>query len=99
MRPKPYHGWYIVLCALLVELFGWGLGFYGPGVYLYFLQQKNGWYTSVIESAVTAYSLSGALLLAGVGELFERFGPRVVVPVAPFAMHGVVSLIPLVREP
>src|SRR3546814_7027881 len=75
MRPKPYPGCYIVLCAFLVALFGCGLGFYGPGVYLYFLQQQNGWSTSLIASAVTAYNLSGARLLAGVVQFFVRFGP------------------------
>ena len=29
-----YHGWLVVAAAFLVALFGFGLGFYGPGVYL-----------------------------------------------------------------
>jgi len=29
-----YHGWFVVVAAFFVALFGFGLGFYGPGVYL-----------------------------------------------------------------
>lgn len=32
-RAAIYHGWYVVACAFLVALAGWGFGFYGPGVY------------------------------------------------------------------
>jgi hypothetical protein len=27
----PYHGWLVVAAAFLVALYGFGLGFYGPG--------------------------------------------------------------------
>jgi len=30
----PYHGWLVVAAAFLVALYGFGLGFYGPGIYL-----------------------------------------------------------------
>jgi len=28
----PYHGWLVVAAAFLVALYGFGLGFYGPGI-------------------------------------------------------------------
>ena len=38
IRKKPtlllYHGWLVVGAAFLVALYGFGLGFYGPGIYL-----------------------------------------------------------------
>ena len=36
-RPRGaglYHGWVVVAAAFFVALFGFGLGFYGPGIYL-----------------------------------------------------------------
>ena len=33
-----YHGWLVVAAAFLVAMFGFGLGFYGPGIYLVGLQ-------------------------------------------------------------
>ena len=98
MRTAPFHGWYVVLCAFLVALFGWGLGFYGSGVYLHYLHERHGWASSTIAGAVTVYYLLGAVLLAFVGNAFERFGPRVVVTVASLAMTGGVALIPIVAE-
>jgi hypothetical protein len=32
--PPLYHGWLVVAAAFLFALYGFGLGFYGPGVYL-----------------------------------------------------------------
>ena len=28
-KPRPYHGWWVVLCCFVIALYGWGLGFYG----------------------------------------------------------------------
>jgi hypothetical protein len=37
-----YHGWQIVAAAFVVALFGFGLGFYGPGIYLVALKARHG---------------------------------------------------------
>jgi hypothetical protein len=42
----PYHGWLVVAAAFLVSLYGFGLGFYGPGIYLVALNTLHGWPTS-----------------------------------------------------
>jgi hypothetical protein len=31
---RLYHGWLVIAAAFLVALHGFGLGFYGPGIYL-----------------------------------------------------------------
>ena len=36
-----YHGWLVVAAAFLVALFGFGLGFYGPGIYLVALKAAS----------------------------------------------------------
>src|SRR5438128_1094749 len=52
-RRSVYHGWRVVAAAFLIAFFGWGIGFYGPGIYLVALQARNGWPTAMISSAVT----------------------------------------------
>ena len=89
-----YRGWLIVAAAFFVAMFGFGLGFYGPGIYLVALKARHGWSTEEISSAITAYYILGAgLLLLIVGPLFDRWGARPVVTIGTVAMAcGVVSL-------
>jgi hypothetical protein len=47
----PYHGWLVVAAAFLVALYGFGLGFYGPGIYLVALKALHGWPTLELSSA------------------------------------------------
>jgi len=94
-----YHGWLVVGAAFFVALFGWGLGFYGPGIYLVALQDRNGWPTAAISSAITAYYLLGATLVFFAGTIFERLGVRRVVTTGTVAMACGVVLLTLVSEP
>jgi len=79
-RPRGaglYHGWLVVAAAFFVALFGFGLGFYGPGIYLVALKARHGWSIAELSSIITTYYVLGAsLLFCGVGSLFERYGPR-----------------------
>ena len=93
MRSAVFYGWYIVAVCFLIALFSWGLGFYGPGIYLIELQTSHGWSTSLISSAVTAYYLVGATLTVFIGDAFARLGPRRVVLLGVAALGmGVVGL-------
>src|SRR5712691_10352343 len=94
-----YHGWLVVGAAFFVALFGWGLGFYGPGIYLVALQDRNGWSTAAISSAITAYYVLGATLVFFAGTIFERLGVRRVVTTGTVAMACGVVLLTLVSEP
>jgi MFS family permease len=89
-----YRGWLVVAAAFLVAMFGFGLGFYGPGIYLVALKARHGWSTEEISSAITAYYILGAgLLFLVVGPLFDRWGARPVVTIGTVAIAcGVVSL-------
>jgi MFS family permease len=78
-RAGIYHGWLVVGTAFLIALFGWRIGFYGPGIYLVALKQRHGWTTADISSAITTYYLLGATLILFAGGVFERFGARRVV--------------------
>jgi MFS family permease len=94
-----YHGWLVVGTAFLIALFGWGIGFYGPGIYLVALQQRHGWPTADIASAITTYYLLGATLLLFAGGMFERFGARRVVSAGATAMACGAVLLSFVSRP
>src|SRR5215472_3412555 len=89
-----YHGWLVVAAAFLVALFGFGLGFYGPGIYLVALKARRSWPIGQLSSVITTYYVLGAsLLFFGVGSLFELYGPRKVLIVGIVAMSmGLVLL-------
>ena len=95
---RVYHGWIVVAAATVVALFGWGLGFYGPGVYLVALQESYGWTTGELSSAVTLYYLFAASLVLAGGRLFEKFGARPVVALGVIAMASGATLLAAVRE-
>jgi MFS family permease len=67
-------GWRVVWVAFVVAVFGWGIGFYGPAVYLPTLHQTRGWSISTISSAITAHYLLSAALIAWLPEAYRRFG-------------------------
>jgi MFS family permease len=96
--PIVYHGWLVVGAAFLIALFGWGIGFYGPGIYLVALQERHGWSTAEISCAITAYYLLGATLVFFAGAIFERFGARWVVATGATAMACGVMLLTLLTH-
>lgn len=82
-----YHGWLIVAAAFFVAAFGFGLGFYGPGIYLLALAARHGWSAAELSLPITAYYILGAaLLFFRVGAWFERYGARAVVTTGVVAM-------------
>ncbi len=94
-----YHGWLVVGAAFLIAFFGWGIGFYGPGIYLVALQQRYGWPTADISAAITTYYLLGATLILFAGSVFERFGSRRVVSAGATAMACGAVLLTFVSRP
>jgi MFS family permease len=96
----PYHGWIVVAAAFFVALYGFGLGFYGPGMYLVALKELHGWPTAELSLAITTYYVFGAtLLFFWVGSLFDRHGARKVVVVGTVAMACGLVLLALVTRP
>jgi len=94
-----YRGWWVVACAFLVAVFGWGFGFYGIGVFLAELVERRGWSTGSVASAVTVLYLVGAALIAVLAGFFERFGPRVVVLAGMTAMGTAAIALTRVTQP
>jgi MFS family permease len=71
--------WPAVLACFCSAVVAWGFGFYGQSVFLASLEASQGWSTSLIASATTAYYLCGAVLIALTPDLIERVGPRAVI--------------------
>jgi MFS family permease len=69
-----FFGWRVVAGAFLLAVFGWGLGFYGPPVYLHAVQEQRGWPLLQISAAVTTHFLFGAIVVANLPKLYRRFG-------------------------
>jgi Major Facilitator Superfamily len=73
-----FFGWRVVWSAFALAVFGWGVGFYGPPVYLHTVIQRTGWPLPLVSSAVTVHFLVGAIVIANLPALYRRFGvPRV----------------------
>ncbi|MEX2147220.1 MAG: MFS transporter [Candidatus Rokuibacteriota bacterium] len=94
-----FFGWKVVAVAFVVALFGWGLSFYGLGIYLVVLHQQHGWPISLISFAITTYYVLAAGLIVVVGDAFDRYGPRTVVLASMGALALSVLLLPLLSEP
>lgn len=73
-KPPAFYGWRIVAGAFVIAIFGWGLGFYGPPVYLHAVREAGGWSIALTSTAVTVHYLCGALVIANLPKLYRRFG-------------------------
>jgi MFS family permease len=78
MTAERFFGWRVVSGAFVLAMFGWGIGFYGPPIFLQTLHETRGWPVSLISAAVTAHFLIGALVVANLPTLHRRFGLPIV---------------------
>ncbi|MBT0779101.1 hypothetical protein [Paracoccus sp. pheM1] len=74
----PFFGWDVVAATFLLAAFGWGVGFYGPPVFLYAVVARTGWPVPMVSAAVTMHFLIGAVVVANLPRLYRRFGVPVV---------------------
>ena len=77
-RAGHFFGWNVVAAAFMIAVFGWGLGFYGPPVYLEVIHQSRGWPIALVSGAVTLHYLVGLLAIPNLPALYRRFGIAVV---------------------
>ncbi|MBJ2153061.1 MFS transporter [Paracoccus sp. IB05] len=75
---RPFFGWHVVAATFLLAIFGWGVGFYGPPVFLYAVVARTGWPVTLVSAAVTVHFLFGAGVVAKLPRLYRRFGVPVV---------------------
>lgn len=73
-RAPGFYGQRVVAAAFVLAVCGWGLGFYGPPIYLEAVRTARGWPLAVISAAVTTHFLAGALVVANLPALYRGFG-------------------------
>src|SRR6202040_958250 len=71
---RNFHGWRVVSAAFVLAVFGWGMGFYGPPIFLEAGRATRGWPLALGSAAVTAHFLIGAAVVAKLPALYRRFG-------------------------
>lgn len=70
----PFHRNRVVRCAFVLALFGWGIGFYGPPVFLHAVMARTGWSLALVSAAVTLHFLCGAGVVACLPRIHRRLG-------------------------
>lgn len=70
-----FFGLRVVGAAFGLAVFAWGIGFYGPGVWLHALAAGRGWSVAAVSAAVTVHFLASAAMVARLPALHARFGP------------------------
>jgi MFS family permease len=73
-RRDHFYGWRVVAATFVLAVFGLGMGFHGPAVYLHAVQARTGWPLTLISTAVTVHFLTGAIAVANLPALYRRFG-------------------------
>jgi MFS family permease len=98
-RSGLFYGWRVVAAAFALAVFGWGLGFYGPPVYLHAVREARGWSLALISTAVTVHFLFGAVAVANLPKLYGRFGVPTVTKAGAIALATGVAGWALACEP
>ena len=96
---STFYGWRVVAAAFVLAVFGWGLGFYGPPIYLHAVEEARGWPLALVSSAVTLHFLVGAIFTANLPHLYGRFGVPAVTKAGAVALAGGVAGWAVAQEP
>jgi hypothetical protein len=94
-----FYGWRVVAAVFVLATFGWGLGFYGPPIYLHAVHEMRGWSLDIISIAVTVHFLFGAIIIANLPKLYKQFGVPRVTKAGSIALAAGVTGWALAREP
>lgn len=77
-KTTPFFGWHVVAATFVLAIFGWGVGFYGPPIYLQMVVQRTGWSVALVSTAVTLHFLVGAVVVANLPRLYQLLGVSIV---------------------
>jgi MFS family permease len=69
-----FFGWKVVAAAFTVATFSFGVGYYGPSVFLNVLHEEHGWPVSVISAAITVHFLVSAILVTRLPDAHRMLG-------------------------
>ena len=90
-KQPMFYGWRVVAAAFVLAVFGWGLGFYGPPIYLHAVHEARGWPLALVSTAVTLHFLVGAIFTANLPQLYGRFGVPAVTKAGAVSLAGGVA--------
>ncbi|WP_316200446.1 MULTISPECIES: MFS transporter [unclassified Bradyrhizobium] len=71
---QHFVGWSVAWAAFTLAVLAWGIGFYGPSVFLPTLHSSRGWSISEISAAITFHFVLSALLVAYLPDIHRRIG-------------------------
>lgn len=74
MKQAGFFGTKVVAATFVMAVLGWGIGFYGPPIFLYAVLQRTDWSVSLCSAAVTLHFLAGTLVIVNLPRLYKRFG-------------------------
>ena len=74
MKQSSFFGRKVVAATFVLAVFGWGIGFYGPPIFLHAVIQRTGWSLSLCSAAVTLHFLAGILVVVNLPALYRRLG-------------------------
>jgi len=94
-----FYGWRVVAAVFVLATLGWGVGFYGPPIYLHTVQETRGWSLNVVSMAVTAHYLFGAMVVANLPKLYRHLGVSRVTKAGSIALAVGVAGWALAKEP
>ncbi|MPZ41838.1 MAG: MFS transporter [Betaproteobacteria bacterium] len=87
-RNAGFYGWRVVHAAFLLAVFGWGMGFYGPPVFLGVMGQSGSWSVALVSLAVSFHFVAGAVTGAKLPILHRRFGIAAVTKAGALSMSA-----------
>lgn len=76
-----FFGWRVVGAAFVLGAFGWGMGFFGPPVFLSVVREARGWPLVLVSAAVSSHFLVGAVTGAKLSALHARYGAAAITKV------------------
>jgi MFS family permease len=74
MTHTRFFGKTVLTCTFILAMIGWGVGFYGPPIYMQAVMERTGWPIAQVSTAVTLHFLSGTIVIANLPRLYARFG-------------------------
>ncbi|MDU9036260.1 MFS transporter [Pseudomonas corrugata] len=74
MKHSRFFGKTVLACTFILAMIGWGIGFYGPPIYMQSVMERTGWPIAQVSTAVTLHFLSGTIVIANLPRLYARFG-------------------------
>ncbi|OWT74332.1 MFS transporter [Achromobacter sp. HZ28] len=73
-REGAFFGPKVIAATFVLAVFGWGVGFYGPPVYLQSVVQRGAADVAWASAAVTWHFVLGAFVVANLPRLYRRVG-------------------------